>query len=132
MKVRVCFLVMALAPLIYYGAIQMAPAGRAATVSSNFRQLGKLALTKIEAAQDALSESDDAFSARIAEADRTMAMASSAAHTAADQRDYARLVSYLHAVKEDRMFALTATDGSQPPDMETTNSARQGAENAFQ
>ena len=29
MKIRICFLVMMLAPLFYYGAIQLAPAGRA-------------------------------------------------------------------------------------------------------
>lgn len=132
MKVRICFLVMALAPLVYYGAVQLAPAGRAATVSSGFHQLGQVALQKIESSQEALSESDEVFSQRVAEADRSMAVASAAAHTAADQRDYTRLVSYLRAVKQDRMIMQTQADSTQPADHEQTNSARQGAEEAFQ
>ena len=123
---------MALAPILYYGAMQMAPAGRAATVSSGFHQLGKAALAKIESAQDALPETDDVFSQRIADADRSMSVAGQAAHTAADQRDYTRLVSYLRAVKEDRMMMLAQSDPSQHVDEEQTNSARQGAEQAFQ
>ncbi|MBV9072818.1 MAG: hypothetical protein JOZ10_04225 [Acidobacteria bacterium] len=132
MKIRICFLVMMLAPLVYYGAIQMAPAGRAATVSSGFHQLGKLALQKIEAAQDALGDSEEAFNARLAEADRAMAVASGAAHSAADQRDYTRLVGYLQTVKQQRILAQAAADPSQPPDHDQIDAARQGAETAFQ
>ena len=132
MKARICFLAMALAPLIYYGAVQLAPAGRAATVSSGFHQLGKVALLKIESAQDGFSESDDVFNQRLAEADRSLAVAGAAAHTAADQRDYTRLVTYLHAVKQDHSLMQTAIDPSQQPDHEQTNSARQSAESAFQ
>ena len=132
MKVRICFLVMALAPLLYYGAVQMAPAGRAATVSSGFHELGKVALAKIESSQEALTETDEVFNQRITDADRSMSVAAKAAHTAADQRDYTRLVSYLRAVKEDRMMMLAQPDPNQHSESEQTNSARQGAEQAFQ
>jgi hypothetical protein len=132
MKVRICFLVMALAPILYYGFAQMAPAGRAATVSAGFHQLGKAALVKIESAQDALSDSEDVFNQRITEADYALSMASRAAHTEADQRDYVRLVSYMRSVKQDRTLMQIATDPSQQPDLEQTNAARRGAESAFQ
>ena len=122
---------MALAPILYYGFAQLAPAGRAATVSEGFHVLGKAALGKIESVQDALSESDEVFNQRVAEADQAMTLARQAAHSAADQRDYSRLVNYLYDVKQDRMFAAVATDPSQPQDHEQTNAARQGAESAF-
>lgn len=132
MKIRICFLVMALAPLIYYGAVQMAPAGRAATVSYAFHGLGKGALLKIEAAQDALSESDSVFNDRLSDAENSMTMARSAAHTAADQRDFARLVAYMLDVKQARLLMQTSNDPGQQPDLEQTNAARQSAETAFQ
>lgn len=123
---------MMLAPLVYYGIGMMAPDARMATVSTGFHQLGKATLTKIESAQDALSESDDVFNQRIAEADSAMTLTRGAAHTAADQRDLTRLFNYLYDVKQDRMLAIAATDPSQKPDSEQTNAARQGAESAFQ
>ena len=126
MKARICFLAMFLAPLIYYGAIQLAPAGRAATVSSNFRQLGQFALTKIEAAQDAEGNID--FEARVADAERALTTANGAAHTDADRRDYTRLVSYMQAVKQDHL--LMQADPSSA-DHEQMNNARDGAEKAF-
>ena len=132
MKIRICFLAMMLGPLIYYGVIQMAPAGQAATVSASFHQLGKAALGRIESAQEAVSESDDAFNQSAAQADQAMAIAKGAAHTAADQRDYSRLVNYLYDVKQDHMLVIAATDPSQSPDSEQTNAARHAAESAFQ
>lgn len=132
MKIRICFLVMSLAPILYYGFAQLAPAGRAATVSSGFRQLGKAALGKIESAQDALSEPEEVYSQRILEADQAMAIARGAAHSAADQRDFTRLTGYLYDVKQDRMLAIAQTDPDQKPDLEQTNAAKEGAERAFQ
>ena len=132
MKVRICFLAMMLAPLIYYGMGMMAPDARMATVSAGFHQLGKATLGKIESAQDALSDSDDVFNQRVAEADSAMALAKGAAHTAADQRDLTRLFNYLYDVKQDHMLAIAASDPSQKPDGEQTNAARQAAETAFQ
>jgi hypothetical protein len=129
MKVRICFLVMSLAVLIYYGFVQLAPAGRSATRSSTFHQLGKNALARIESAQEASSENE--YETRIADADRALATAQSAVVTGADQTEFARLTSYMHAVKQDHELALTASDSSQQPDHEQTNTARANAESTF-
>jgi hypothetical protein len=133
MKVRICFLVMALAPILYYGFAQMAPAGRAATVSTGFRTLGKAALQKIESAQEAVNEPEDVFAPRLAEAENALNLANGAAVSAADRRDYTRLVSYLHDVKEDRTYSQLSNDGSsnQQQGQEQTNAARESAERAF-
>jgi hypothetical protein len=130
MKVRVCFLAMMLAPLFYYGAIQMAPAGRAATVSSSFHQLGRTAFQRIEKAQEAQSEPDNVFEQRIAEAEQAVAIANTAAVSAADRREYMQLVSYLHSVKQDRLLMQASSD-SNLVDQEQSNNARSGAEKIF-
>ncbi|HWC19350.1 MAG TPA: hypothetical protein VG498_20225 [Terriglobales bacterium] len=129
MKIRICFLVMSLALLIYYGFVQLAPAGRTATRSSAFHQLGKNALAKIENAQDASSEEE--FQGRIVDADRALVTAQSAVVTGADQTEFARLTSYMQAVKQDHQLAQTASDPSQQPDHEQTNAARANAESTF-
>jgi hypothetical protein len=130
MKVRICFLVMMLAPLFYYGAIQLAPAGRAATVSSNFHQLGKIAVEKIEKAQEAQSEPDSVFDPCIAEAEQAVAIANTAAVTTGDRREYAQLVNYLHSVKQDRLL-MQASNDSGPVDHEQSNAARGSAKRIF-
>ena len=130
MKVRVCFLVMMLAPMIYYGSMHLAPAGRAATVSSNFHALGKIALDKIEKAQQSESQTDDVFDPAIAEAEQAVAVANTAAVTQADKREYSQLVSYLHSVKQDRLL-MQASNDSSSVDQEPTNNARNGAERIF-
>lgn len=130
MKVRICFLVMMLAPVLYYGATHLAPAGRAATVSSNFHQLGKIAFEKIEKAQQAQNESDAAFDPCIAEAEQAVAVANTAAVTAADKREYTQLVDYLHAVKQDRLL-MQASNDSGPVDQGQTMAARNNAERIF-
>jgi len=129
MKVRICFLAMSLAALIYYGFVQLAPGGRTATRSSTFHQLGKNALARIESAQDASSE--DEYQTRIADADRALATAQSAVVTGADQTEFARLTSYIHAVKQDHQLALAASDPSQQPDHGPSNLARANAESTF-
>lgn len=126
MKVRICFLAMFLAPLIYYGAIQLAPAGRAATVSSGFHQLGKYALGKIETAQDA--ETSPEFDSCLADAERAVTIANNAAHTDADRRDYTRLASYLQDVKQDHM--LWQADPSAV-DHTQTDAAKESCERVF-
>src|SRR5215469_15073238 len=103
MKIRVCFLVIMLAPLVYYGMIHLAPSGKAATVSASFHGLGKTALRRIESAQSAASDTDEVFNARVEEADRALAVANSAAVSPADRRDYTRLMNYLYSVKQDRL-----------------------------
>jgi len=130
MKVRVCFLVMMLAPVLYYGATHLAPAGQAATVSSNFHQLGKIAFEKIEKAQQAQSEQDTVFDPAIAEAEQAVAVANTAAVTQADKREYSQLVSYLHAVKQDRLLTQASND-SGSVDHEQSNLARNSAERIF-
>jgi len=130
MKVRICFLIMMLAPLFYYGAIQMAPAGRAATVSSNFHQIGRTALERIEKAQDAQAEPDTVFDPLIAEAEQAVAIANTAAVTGADRREYTQLVGYLHAVKQDRLL-MQASNDSGSVDHEQSNAARSSAERIF-
>ena len=129
MKVRMCFLVMSLALLIYYGFMQMAPAGRTATRSSTFHQLGKNALLRIESAQDAGSEEE--YQSRIADADRFVTTAQSAVVTGADQTEFSRLTSYMQAVKLDHQLSLAASDPSQQPNHEQTNTARANAESTF-
>jgi hypothetical protein len=130
MKIRICFLVMMLAPLFYYGAIQLAPAGRAATVSTGFRRLGQAALAKIESAQDAQSEPDSVYDSRIVEAESALAIANTAAVSAADRRDYTRLVTYLHDVKQDRILMQASSDPGSV-DHEQANAARESAERTF-
>ena len=130
MKVRICLLVMMLAPLFYYGAIQLAPAGRAATVSSNFHQLGKIAVERIEKAQEVQSEPDTVFDPCIAEAEQAVAIANTAAVTTADRREYAQLVNYLHSVKQDRLL-MQASNDSGPMDHEQSNAARSSAKRIF-
>lgn len=134
MKIRICFLVIMLAPLAYYGMIQLAPAGKAATVSASFHGLGKTALQKIESAQDAASDTDEVFNARVAEADRALAVANSAVVTPADRRDYTRLVNYLYSVKQDRLLqaASDPNNAGQTQDQEQTDAARAAAERTFQ
>jgi len=85
MKIRVCFLVIMLAPMVYYGMIQLAPAGKAATVSASFHGLGKTALQRIESAQEAAGGTDEVFNARVADAHRALAVANSAAVSPADR-----------------------------------------------
>jgi|SRR5215472_4792662 len=130
MKVRVCFLAMMLAPLIYYGMIHLAPAGRAATVSSNFHQLGKIALEKIEKAQEVRSEPDDVFDPCVSEAEQAVAVANTAALTAAERREYTQLVSYLHSVKQDRLL-MQASNDSSSVDQTQSSAARSSAERIF-
>jgi hypothetical protein len=130
MKVRICFLVMGLVPLLYYGFVMLAPAGRAATVSVGFHQLGKAALTRIENAQEAESESDDVFQARLISAEAAMASANSAATSAADRRGYTQLVRYLQTVKLERSQMLVSGDAG-PVDHEPTNAAKESAEREF-
>lgn len=130
MKVRICFIVMMLAPLFYYGAIQLAPAGRAATVSSNFHQLGKVAFERIKKAQEVQSEPDAIFDPCIAEAEQAVAIANTAAVSAADRREYTQLVSYLHSVKQDRLL-MQASNDSSSVDPEQSNVARSSAERIF-
>ena len=129
MKLRICFLVMSLAALIWYAVIQLAPSGRAATVSGQFHQLAKTAMLRLESAQDADSEPD--FETRIASADVAVDMARRATVSAADQREFAQLMSYMLAVKQDHTMALTSSDPSQPPDHEAVNNARASAEAIF-
>ena len=130
MKVRICFLAMMLTPLFYYGAIHLAPAGRAATVSSNFHQLGKIAFEKIKQAQETQSEPDTVFDPCIAEAEQAVAVANTAAVTPADRREYTQLVSYLHSVKQDRLL-MQASNDSRSMDQEQSNAARSSAERIF-
>lgn len=130
MKVRICFLVMMLAPLFYYGAIHLAPAGRAATVSSSFHQLGKTAFKRIEKAQQAQNEPDAVFDPCIADAEQAVAIANTAVVTAADKREYTKLVDYLHAVKQDRLL-MQASNDSGPVDQGQTIAARNSAERIF-
>ncbi len=129
MKLRICFLVMSLSALIWYAIVQLAPSGRAATVSASFHQLGKTALTRIESAQEAESESE--FQTRIANADVAMDIARRSAVSAADQREFAQLMSYMLAVKQDHNLALVSSDPSQPPDHDAVNNARSAAETTF-
>ena len=129
MKVRICFLVMSLSALIWYAKVQLAPSGQAATVSAAFHQLGKSTLTRIEEAQDASSETE--FQTRIANADRSLQIARGSAVSAADQREFARLMSYMLAVKQDHDLALASSDPSQTPDHEAVNNARAAAEETF-
>ena len=130
MKVRVCFLIMMLAPVFYYGAYHLAPAGRAATVSSNFHQLGKSAFQKIEKAQEVQSEPDDVFDPSVAEAEQAVAVANTAAVTPADRREYTQLVTYLHSVKQDRLLRQASND-SGPVDQTQSSLARSSAERIF-
>ena len=132
MKIRIAFLVMMMAPLVYYGLIQLAPAGRAATVSGPFRGLGKTALEKIKAAQDAEGESDDVFNNRVAEADRALQTTNTAAVSAADRRDYTRLVVYLQSVKQDRALTQASGNPGTEEDHAQMNATREGAERTFQ
>ena len=129
MKLRVCFLVMSLAALIWYAVVQLAPSGRAATVSMSFHQLGKTAMLRIESAQEA--QSDPEFETRIANASVAMDMARQSAVSAADQREFAQLMSYMLAVKQDHNLAITSSDPSQPPDHDAVNNARAAAEATF-
>ncbi len=121
---------MALVPIFYYGFAMMAPAGRAATVSIGFQQLGKAALARIESAQDAASESDEVFQSRLALADAAMASANGAAASAADRSRYTQLVRYLQTVKMERSQAFASGDAASL-DHESTNAAREAAERAF-
>jgi len=130
MKVRICFLVMLLAPLFYYGVTHLAPAGRAATVSSSFHQLGKTAFERIEKAQQAQNAPDAVFDPCIADAEQAVAIANTAAVTAADKREYTQLVDYLHAVKQDRLL-MQASNDSGPVDQGQTIAARNSAERIF-
>ena len=132
MKIRVAFLVMMMAPLVYYGMIQLAPAGRAATVSAAFHGLGKTALEKIKAAQDAEGSSDDEFNSRVADSERALQTANTAAVSAADRRDYTRLVVYLQSVKQDRALTQASGNPGTDDDHAQMNATRQGAEQAFQ
>ncbi|HKT25167.1 MAG TPA: hypothetical protein VJR04_11225 [Terriglobales bacterium] len=129
MKLRICFLVMSLSALIWYAVVQLAPSGRAATVSMAFHQLGKTALTRIESAQEA--ESEPEFQTRIANADVAMDIARRSAVSAADQREFAELMSYMLAVKQDHNLVLTSSDPNQPPDHDAVNNARAAAEATF-
>jgi len=129
MKVRICLLVMSLSALIWYAAVQLAPSGRAATVSTSFHQLGKTALSRIESAQD--SQSDAEFETRVAAADNAMDLARRTAVSAADQREFAQLMSYMMAVKQDHAMTLTNSDPSQAPDHNAVNNARTAAEATF-
>lgn len=129
MKVRICFLVMSLSALIYYGATQLAPSGRAATVSSTFHALGKTALTRIESAQEADSEPE--YQARMATADSSLDIAHHAVVSPADEREFTQLLSYMQAVKQDHVLAIAAGSPDQPPDHEAVNHARAAAENTF-
>ena len=130
MKVRICFLVMMLAPLFYYGATRLAPAGRAATVSSSFHQLGKTAFERIEKAQPAQNEPDAVFDPCIADAEQAVAVANTAAVTTVDRREYTQLVNYLHSVKQDRLLMQASAD-SGPVDEGPGNAARSSAERIF-
>ena len=130
MKVRICFLGMMLAPLFYYGAIQMAPGGRAATVSSSFHQLGRSAFQKIEKAEEAQSEPDSVFDPRVAEAEQAVAIANTAAVSSADRQEYLQLVNYLHSVKQDRLL-MQASNDSNLIDQTQSDAARNSAERVF-
>lgn len=130
MKLRICFLVMSLSALVYYGFIQLAPAGRAATVSSQFHQLGKNALARIERAHDAENDEGE-FSVRIGEADTALTIAQAASRSAADEAEFVRLVSYMQAVKQDHQLMQTASYAGDQPDHQQVNAARQTAENTF-
>jgi hypothetical protein len=130
MKVRICFLVMGLVPLLYYGFVMLAPAGRAATVSVGFHELGKAALTRIESVQEADSESDEVFQPRLMSAEAAMASANSAVASAADQRGFAQLVRYLQTVKLERSQMLVSGDAGSV-DHEPTNAAKESAEREF-
>jgi hypothetical protein len=130
MKLRICFLVMALVPMFYYGFAMMTPAGRAATVSTGFHALGKAALARIESVQDTVSESDEVFQPRLALAETAMASANGAAASAADRSRYTQLVRYLQTVKMERSQAFASGDAASV-DHEPTNAAREAAERAF-
>jgi hypothetical protein len=130
MKIRICCLVIALVPIFYYGFAFMAPAGRAATVSTGFRQLGKSAVARIESVQDAVSESDEVFQPRLSLAEAAVANADRAAVTAADRSRYTQLVRYLLTVKMEHSQALASGDAASV-DHEPTNAAREAAERAF-
>ena len=129
MKVRICFLVMSLSALIWYGVVQLAPSGRAATVSAQFHQLGKNAVASLKDAQEA--ESDFDFQSRIALADQAMNRARTAAISAADQKEFAKLMRYSLAVKQDHQMSLALADPSEPPDHTVVNDARTAAEATF-
>ena len=131
MKIRVAFLVMMLAPMVWYGMIQLAPAGRAATPSAAFHGLGKTALEKIKAAQEAEGESDDVFNDRLADAERALQTANTAVVTAADRRDYTRLVVYLQNVRQDRALTQASGNPGTDEDHAQMNATREGAERAF-
>ena len=107
----------------------MAPAGRAATVSSSFHQLGRSAFRKISKAQEAQSEADSVFDPRVAEAEQAVAIANTAAVTSADRREYMQLVDYLHSVKQNRLLMQASNDSNL--DQEQTKSARSSAEKIF-
>jgi hypothetical protein len=130
MKLRICFLVMGLIPVLYYGVAMLAPAGRAATVSDGFQRLGKAAVARIESAQEVDAESEDVFQPRIALAEAAMATANGAATSTADRRGYTQLVRYLQTVKMERSQALANPDRSSL-DHESTNAAREAAEREF-
>jgi hypothetical protein len=129
MKIRICFLVMSLSALIYYGATQLAPSGRAATVSSTFHALGKTALTRMENAQEADSEPE--YQTRLANAETALEIAHRAVVSPADEREFMQLFSYIQAVKQDHVVAITNSDASLPPDHDAVNNARAAAENVF-
>lgn len=130
MKLRICFLVMGLIPVLYYGVAMLAPAGRAATVSDGFQRLGKAAAARIESAQEADAESEDVFQPRIALAEAGVATANGAAASAADRRGYTQLVRYLETVKTERSQVLANPDASSI-DHESTNAAREAVQREF-
>jgi hypothetical protein len=129
MKLRICFLVMSLSALIYYGVTQLAPSGRAATVSSTFHALGRTALTRIESAQEADSEPE--YQTRLANADTALDIAHRAVVSPADEREFMQLFSYMQAVKQDHVLAMSASDPDQSPDHNAVNNARAAAMNVF-
>ena len=51
--------------------------------------------------------------------------------SAADQREFAELMSYMLAVKQDHNLVLTSSDPNQPPDHDAVNNARAAAEATF-
>lgn len=86
-------------------------------------------MLRLESAQDAESESE--FNIRIASADTAVDIARRATVSAADQREFAQLMSYMMAVKQDHTMALTSSDPSQPPDHDAVNNARAAVEATF-
>jgi hypothetical protein len=130
MKIRICFLVMGLVPLLYYGAVMLAPAGRAATVSEGFQRLGKAAVVHIASAEEVATESDEVFQPRLAQAEMAMASANSAATSAADRRGYTQLVRYLQTVKAEHSQMLASGDAGSV-DRDPANVAREAAEREF-